>query len=253
MARVTTIVNQKGGVGKTTTAHALATGLTRKGYKVLVIDTDPQGNLSYAMGADSLGQGLYEVMKNESKVTDLIQRTRQGDILPSTLMLTGADVDFTQMGREFIIKEALEDVKTNYSHIIIDSPPTLGILTINALTASDDIIVPLGADIFSLQGLSQLNTTINKVRRYGKSKLKIAGLLVTKFSGRTILGNDVKEEIDRKATELDSKVYNVTIRDGVAIKEAQLQQQSIYEYAPQSNPVKDYMELVDEYLMQEDK
>lgn len=251
MTRVTTIINQKGGVGKTTTAHALCTGLLHKGFKTLVVDTDPQGNISYTMKANMQGKGLYEAMKEESPITDLIQHTEQGDILPSTLLLTAADLEFTETGREYIIDSILESVKERYSHIIIDSPPTLGVLTINALTASSDVVIPMGADIYSLQGLNQLYSTINKVKRFCNKNITIAGILLTRYSGRTILSRDIKEGIESKAKELNSRLYETIIREGVAVKEAQTRQASLFEHAPQSNPAIDYMAFIEEYLAQE--
>ena len=248
MARITVIINQKGGVGKTTTAHALATGLTKKGYAVLMVDTDPQGNISHTMQADTSGKGLYEAMKEELPAAALIQHTPQGNILPSTLLLTAADMEFVSTGREYILDSVLDDVKNSYDYIVIDSPPQLGILTINALVAADDVIIPMTADIYSLQGLNQLYSTITKVRRFCKKNIVIAGLLLTRYSDRTILSRDLKERIEAKARELDSKLYNIIIREGVSIREAQTARQSIFEYAPKSNPAVDYMDFITEYL-----
>jgi len=252
LTRVTTVINQKGGVGKTTTAHALATGLTRRGFRVLSVDIDPQGNLSYTMNADTTGRGLYEAMREEAAVADLIQITAQGDILPSTLLLAGADMEFTSTGREWILDSILQSVKEQYSHIIIDSPPTLGILTINALTASSDVIIPMGADIYSLQGLNQLYKTIGKVRKFCNRDIHIAGLLMTRYSSRAILNRDIKDGIGDKAHELDAHIYKTIIREGIAVKEAQTQRLCLFEYAPRSKPAQDYMEFIGEYLHQEE-
>jgi len=249
IARITVIINQKGGVGKTTTAHALGTGLIKKGYKVLLVDTDPQGNVSHTMQADTIGKGLYEAMKEELPAVELIQRTPQGDILPSTLLLTAADMEFVSTGREYILETVLESVKNNYDYIVIDSPPQLGILTINALVASDDVIIPMTADIYSLQGLNQLHSTINKVRKFCKKNIVIAGLLLTRYSDRTILSRELKESVEAKARELDSRLYNAIIREAVSIREAQTARQSIFDYAPKSNPAVDYMDFVTEYLL----
>ena len=251
MARITVVINQKGGVGKTTTAHALATGLKTKGYKILVVDTDPQGNISHTMQADTTVKGLYEAMKEEQPTAELIQHTPQGDILPSTLLLTAADMEFISTGREYILDNVLEPVKNNYDYIIIDSPPQLGILTINALVASDDIIIPMTADIYSLQGLNQLYNTINKIKKFCKKDIIIDGLLLTRYSDRTILSRDLKEAIESKAGELNSKLYNTIIREGVSIREAQTARQSIFDYSPKSNPAIDYMDFITEYLKRE--
>ena len=250
LTRITTVINQKGGVGKTTTAHSLATGLSFKGYSVLVVDTDPQGNISFTMGADTSGKGLYECMRKETTTDESIQHTSQGDILPSTLLLAAADMEFTSTGREWILRSILESVKEKYEYIIIDSPPTLGVLTINALTACTDVIIPMGADIYSLQGLNQLNNTIGKVKEFCNKDLIIAGLLLTRYSNRAILSRDMKDEIKQKASEIGASLYNTIIREGVAVKEAQTSQSNLFEYAPKSNPAIDYMAFVNEYLSQ---
>jgi len=253
LARVTVVINQKGGVGKTTTAHALSTGLIKRGHKVLVVDIDPQGNISHTMQADVNGKGLYEAMKEELPTIEVIQKTPQGDILPSTLLLTAADMEFVSTGREYILETVLESVKNHYDYIVIDSPPQLGILTINGLVASDDIIIPMTADIYSLQGLNQLYSTVNKVKKFCKKDIMIAGLLLTRYNDRTILSRDLKETIENKARELNSKLYNTIIREGVSIREAQTARQSIFDYAPKSNSAMDYMDFILEYLNNERK
>lgn len=248
MARITTITNQKGGVGKTTTAHALATGLTKKGKKVLVIDIDPQGNISYTMGADDQLPCIYHVLRGEIPASQAIQHTQQGDIIACNLLLAGADMEFTQTGREFLLRDSIADLVDLYDYIIIDTPPTIGILTINALTASNDIVIPMGADIYSLQGLSQLYATIGKVKKYCNRDLTIAGLLMTRFNGRTILAQDLRENIKNKAALVGSTLFETYIREGIAVKEAQTQQSSLFDSAPKSNPAQDYLAFVNEYM-----
>ena len=244
-----TITNQKGGVGKTTTAHALSTGLTHRGYKTLVVDTDPQGNLTYTMNADETTAGVYDILKGNITAPKAIQHTEQGDIISGNLMLSGADMEFMETGREYLLKEALQPLKTLYDFIIIDSPPTLGILTINALTAANDLIIPMGADAYSLQGLAQLNATISKVKKHCNPTLNIAGLLITKYNGRSVLSRELRETIENKAAHaVNASVFQTIIREGIAIKEAQTQQRSIYKSAPKSNAVKDCLAFVDEYL-----
>jgi len=244
----TVIANQKGGVGKTTTAHALITGLAYSGYKALAVDTDPQGNLTYAMTADTDAAGIYEAMKGTIDASDAIQHTKQGDILGGSLMLSGADMEFTDTGREYILKEILEPLQEIYDYIVIDSPPTLGILTINALTAADDLIIPLGADAFSLQGLAQLYATITKVKKHCNPALAIAGLLITRHSGRTVLGRDLKEVIKEKAQFVGARAYDAVIRESVSIREAQAKQMSLLAIDPKGNATADYLAFIDEYL-----
>lgn len=245
--RTTSVSNQKGGVAKTTTAWALVTGLTQNGCKALAIDTDPQGNLSYTMGADDQKAGIYEVFKGQADPFEVIQETRQGDVIASSLMLAAADLEFTNTGREYLLRDVILSLKERYEYIIIDTPPTLGILTINALTASDDVVIPMGADIYSLQGLSQLYNTINRVKRYCNPELNIAGLLITRFNGRTILSKDLKDVIKDKAQQIGTVPFSSVIREGIAIKEAQTQRESLFQNAPKSNPAQDYMLFINEY------
>ena len=250
MARITAILNQKGGVGKTTTAHALATGLTHRGYKALVIDADPQGNISYAMQADTLQAGLYEAMRGDVAAPDAIQQTQQGDIISSSLYLAGADMEFTQTGREYRLREVLDAISADYSHVIIDCPPSLGIMTINSLTASTDVVIPVGAEIFSLQGLQQLLTTIGKVRKYSNPDIAIAGLLVTRRANRAIATRDLIEALHSNAAALQLHVYASIVREAVAIRESQIMQQSIFDTAPKAKVTDDYSKFIDEYLSQ---
>ena len=244
--RIVTFANQKGGVGKTSASHALATGLTQKGYKVLAVDTDPQGNLSYTMGADTEAPGVYEMMKGTCAPHDAVQRTTQGDVICGSLMLSSADIDFNGVGREYLLAEALEPLASRYDFIVIDSPPQLGVLTINALTAANDVIVPMGADIYSIIGYSQLLETIDKVRKRCNPGLIIAGLLMTRHNNRTILGRDLKDALEEKARLLGSKIFKSFIREGVAVKEAQTNRESLY--ASKSKVAEDYIAFVDEYL-----
>lgn len=242
------INNQKGGVGKTTTAQALGTGLILKGYKTLFIDLDPQANLSVSMGADITKITIYEILRGEKEAAEAIQVTAQGNIIPANLLLSGADLEFTQTGREYLLREALAPLKGPYDFIIIDTPPTLGILTINALTATDKVIIPMGADVYSLQGLSQLYSTIDRVRKYCNPSLKVEGILLTQFNSRTVIGRDLRQAIEDVASKAETKVFKAGIRDGVAVKEAQARQESIFGYAPKSNPAKDYMDFIEELI-----
>lgn len=254
MTRITTVINQKGGVGKTTTAHALATGLNHRGYKALVVDADPQGNITYTMRADAAKAGLYEAMRGEITAAEAVQHTEQGDIIPSSLYLAGADLEFTQTGREYLIREMLEGITGSasaYSHIIIDSPPALGILTVNALTASSDIVIPVGADIFSLQGLQQLLSTVAKVKKYSNPTLEIAGLLITRRGTRAVATRQLIEAIESKASAMSAHLYRAIIREGIAIKEAQIMQSSIFDTHATAKATEDYTAFIDEYLAQE--
>ena len=248
MTRITTIVNKKGGVGKTTTAHALAAGLTGRGFRPLLIDADPSGNLTYTLGIDAR-TGLYDVLRGMD-IRKAIRHTPQGDILPSTEELDAADLEFTQQGREYLLQKALQAVQDDYTHIIIDSPPELHILTINALMAATDVIIPMQADIYSLQGLGRLYDTILKVQKRNK-RLKAAGILLTRYQGRAILTRDLTEVIKDKAEQLHTIVYKTPIREGIAVKEAQTMQTDMFSSHARSNSVRDYAEFVTEYINQE--
>ena len=239
MAKIITIANQKGGVGKTTTALCMATGLTQMGQKTLVIDTDLQGNLTHAFGADQTDEGIFE---------GVIQHMGQGDIIPSTQELTRADVKLQEVNnRTRLLKNLLQPIQDNYSYIIIDTPPALGMITANALIACDEVIVPMGCDSFSIQGLMQLNDNITYAKR-NNPRLKIAGILLTRYNGRTVLSRDVKKVIEKRADELKTIVFKTVIRDGIAVKEAQIRRQSLFAYAPKSKPAKDYMDFISEYM-----
>ena len=245
------ILNQKGGVGKTTTAANFGVALTIKGYRVLYIDLDPQGNLSFIMGATVKGLTAINALQQDAPIADTIQRTAQGDIIASSPALTGADAVITTTGKEYRLKEAIKPVKGSYDYCIIDTPPALGILTINALTACSGVIIPAQADIFSLQGISQLYDTIETVKRYCNPDLSIKGIVLTRYSPRAVISREVTELIGQTADQLKTKLYNVKIRECTAIKEAQVMKQAIYSYAPKSNASADYLELVAEILGEE--
>lgn len=248
MARIISIINQKGGVGKSTTAEALLAGLTLKGYKTLAVDLDAQGNLTYATGANSQGATSLGVLTREVDAGDAIQHTPSGDIIPSNKALAGADAFITDTGKEYRLKEALESVASEYDYIIIDTPPALSILTINALTASNSVIIPAQADIYSLQGIEQLAETIQPVKRYCNPTLSIEGILLTRYSKRSILGQEVAGLARQIAQRLNTKVFDTTIREAIAIKEAQISQQSLFSYAPKAPVTDDYRAFIEEVI-----
>ena len=250
MARVTAVINQKGGVGKSTTVHALCSGLKLKGYSTLTVDCDPQCNLSDTMQADTAGKGTHEAL-NGTPITELIQHTPHGDIIPSSAELAGSDREFVDVGREYLLSIALEPILNNYSHIILDCPPSLTILSVNALCACTDALIPMTADMYSLQGLSQLFTTINKVRQFCRKDVHIAGLLMCRHNSRSILSRDFMEMLESKATELGTSLFKTVIRESVSIREAQAQRESIFAYAADSRPAADYESFIKEYLEQE--
>lgn len=243
-----TIINQKGGVGKSTTAHAIGAGLSIKGYKVLFIDLDAQGNLSYTLNADTRGYNALGVLERPQTIKEEIQQIGNIDILASSPNLAGADNIINQTGKEYRLKEALELVKDIYDYCVIDTPPALGIVTINALTASTGAIIPAQADIYSLQGISQLNQTIEAVKKYCNPSLYIMGIVLTRYSKRIIIRREVAEMLEETAKNLNTKLYNTKIRESIALVEAQAMKEDIYTYAPKSNATEDYMALTEEII-----
>lgn len=246
MVKIMSIINQKGGVGKTTTAEAITAGLNLKGYKVLAIDLDAQCNLSYTAGADTDGITITDVLTKDVTAREAIQHLPRGDIMPASRALTGADTFIKDTGKEYRLKEVLEPIKKEYQYIILDTPPALGILTVNALTASDSVIIPAQADIYSLQGIRQLWDTIQPVKKYCNSELYIEGILLTRYNGRTILSRDIKDMLERLARTLETRVFKTTIREAVTVKEAQINQQSLFDYAPKAKVTEDYKNLIKE-------
>ena len=246
-----TLSNQKGGVAKTTTSSALAAGLSHKGFKVLAVDLDPQCNFCLSAGIDPLQveRSLYDVFKKTAAVTDVIMKSPIGyDFLPGGLTLAGADMDFTQTGREFMLTEALEGISGQYDYAIIDTPPTLGILTVNALTASQGVIIPMAADAYSLQGLSQLHGLIQSIRRYCNRDLQIMGLLLTKYHDRQTVSKTINDLIERAADQLQTKVFETKIRESVAIREAALMQNDFLTEAPKAKATLDYNAFIEEVI-----
>ncbi len=249
MAKVISISNQKGGVGKTTTTSAVASGFKLKGYKVLCVDLDPQSNLSFSSGAETEDcPTIYEILKGEAKTAFSIQKMPSFDIVSSNILLSGIELEFTQTGREFLLKEALNSVNDKYDYIFIDTPPALSILTVNAFTASNYIVIPMLTDIFSLQGIAQLSETIDRVRKYCNPNLKVEGIVLTKYNKRTILSREIKGTAELIAEKLNTSIFNSTIRSSVAIMEAQTNQQDIYNYSPKNAAAQDYMDLVEELI-----
>ncbi len=242
------IINQKGGVGKTTTALALAAGLSRRGKRVLQVDLDAQANITQTLGADDSSLTVLDVLTRKSGIDKAIQKTGQGDVLPASPGLAGLDTVLTFVGKEYRLKEALGQLNGNYDYVIIDTPPALGILTVNALAACNEIIIPAQADIFSLNGIRQLYETIQPVRQYCNPKLKILGILLTRYSSRSILSRDIADVIEQTAQSLRTRLFKTTIRENIAIKEAQAKQRDIFSYAPKSNAAADYQAFTEEIM-----
>jgi len=251
MSKVYAVINQKGGVGKSTTAATLAAGLSLKGYKTLSIDLDAQSNLTYTAGAKTDGATALGVLTGEVKAEDAIQHTASGDIIAANKALAGADAFIADTGKEYRLKEALESLQAVYDYIIVDTPPALGILTINALTACNSVIIPAQADIYSLQGIEQLAETMKPVKKYCNPTLQIEGILLTRYSPRSVLSREVAELAEQLAAKLGTKLFKTTIREAIAVKEAQISQQTLYSYAPKAKVTEDYTSFIQELIGEE--
>lgn len=250
MSVIITLTNQKGGVGKTTTTATLITGLSLQEYKVLGIDLDPQGNLGFSLGLDIENTAtIYDVFRGEANIEDVIQETEYGDIIPSNILLSSAELEFNRSGREYLLKEALESVMDKYDFIIIDTPPALNILTVNAYVCSDHLIVPMVPEILSLLGVSQLKETAQTVKKFYNSKLNVLGLLLTKYNSRTNLALEVADMANEIASQLNTSVFSAKIRASVAVAEAPAHGSCVLMYAPRSKPTLDYIDFIEEVLI----
>lgn len=242
------IVNRRGGVGKTATAHAIGAGLAHLGYKILFIDLDSQTNLTYDLAADQSRYSAMDLLTGAAKAKQVIQHKDKWDLIPASPALATADALITTTGKEYRLAEALEPISGLYDYCIIDTPPALNILTVNALTAATGAIIPAQAEIHSLQGIGLLNETISQVRRYCNKALQILGIVITRYNGRAILSRDMKTNLEAVADQLGTKVYSTTIRESIALKEAQASQEDIFTYAIRSNAAKDYAALLAEII-----
>lgn len=251
MGKAIAIFNQKGGVGKTTTNINLAACLAIKGKKVLVLDIDPQGNTTSGLGISKRGleNTMYEVLITDSyDPKNAVRHTVvEGlDIIPASVELAGAEVEMVQLeGREKRLKRALDTIRDGYDYIFIDCPPSLGLLTINSLTAVDSVLIPIQCEFYALEGVSQLMSTIELVRKSMNKNLEIQGVILSMFDGRTNLSIQVVEEVKRYFKQ---KVYTTVIPRNVRLAEAPSYGLPIMEYDPRSNGARAYMEFAEEFL-----
>lgn len=251
MGKAIAIFNQKGGVGKTTTNINLAACLALKGKKVLILDIDPQGNTTSGMGISKKGleRTTYEVLINDKMPPeDAILNTgiQNLDIIPASVDLAGAEIELVQLeGREKRLKKSLEKIKSKYDYIFIDCPPSLGLLTINSLTAVDSVLIPVQCEFYALEGVSQLMSTIELVRKNFNRKLEIQGVILSMFDGRTNLSIQVVEEVKKYFKE---KVYTTVIPRNVRLAEAPSYGMPITLYDPRSKGAEAYLDFADEFL-----
>lgn len=253
MSKIIAIANQKGGVGKTTTSVNLGAGLAKLGKRVLLVDIDPQGNTTSGVGVNKadVANCIYDILINEVHPKDAILETQiEGlHIIPATIQLAGAEIELVPtISRELKLKKALHQVKANYDYILIDCPPSLGILTINSLTAADSVIIPIQCEYYALEGLSQLLNTVRLVQKNLNTHLQIEGVLLTMLDARTNLGIQVIEEVKKYFQE---KVYRTIIPRNIRLSEAPSHGQSIITYDPRSKGAEVYLELAKEVVSYE--
>lgn len=249
MGKVISVANQKGGVGKTTTAVNLSTLLAKKGKKVLLIDTDPQGNATSGLGVTKeLELSVYDILVGETTFEETVQETEVKNlkVCPSNISLAGAEVELvSMMSREQRLKEKLDVVKDEYDFIIIDCPPSLGLITLNAFTASDSVLIPVQCEYFALEGLGQLLNTVNLVKKHLNKNLEIEGALLTMYDARTNLSNQVVKEVKKY---FEDKVYKTVIPRNVRLSEAPSYGMPISIYDPRSKGAKAYEKFAKELL-----
>lgn len=250
MAKVIAIANQKGGVGKTTTAVNLSSCLATKGKKVVIIDVDPQGNTTSGLGIDknNIKKSIYEVLINDEKIENTLLKTPVENLMicPSNIQLVGAEVELVSViSRETRMKVAIEEIKDKYDFILIDCPPSLGLLTLNALTASDKILVPIQCEYYALEGLSQLMNTVKLVQRHLNPTLDVEGVVLTMFDARTNLSIQVVEDVKKY---FRNKVYRTVIPRNVRLSEAPSFGLPIILYDPKSKGAECYMDLAQEVI-----
>lgn len=245
MTEIITVTNQKGGVGKTTTASAILCGLHQRGARVLGVDLDPQGNLGFSLGLEiGAGRTVYDVLSGACGIEQAIASTEYGDILPSDIMLSTAEVEFRAPRREFMLAEQLNTISGRYDYIIIDTPPALNVLTINAYVASDSLIIPMEAEVLSLVGITQLQETISAVRTSFNPNLRVLGVLLNKFNPRLTLAQEVLEMAQEVARQLGTQVFAPKIHRSVNVAVAPAHGQSVLTFMPKSKPAQDLQEVV---------
>jgi len=252
MAKIVAIANQKGGVGKTTTAINLCASLAHRGKRVLLVDCDPQGNATTGMGINRRReQGIYDVLLRDVPAADAVIRTKFGDVISASPDLAAANVELVELdNREYLIKEKLAPLGAAYDYILIDCPPSLELLTLNALSAADSVIVPVQAEFYALEGLSDLTGTIRRINQRLNPGLKLEGLVLTMYDNRTKLATDVAGELRQ---HFPGKVYETTIPRNVRLSEAPSHGMPCIGYDRMSKGARAYLHLANEFLKSQEK
>jgi chromosome partitioning protein len=245
MSKVISISNHKGGVGKTTSAINLGAGLSKLGKRVLLIDLDPQANLSQSLGLVDQERTIYGALRGEYKLQP-IPVVAGLDLIPSTLDLSGAEIEMSgEAGREYILRELVDPIKGSYDYVLIDSPPSLGLLTINAFTASDEVFIPLQAQYLALQGLTKLLEVVDKITKRLNKELRVGGVFITQYDARKVLNRDVVATI---GAHFQDQLFKTMVRDNIALAEAPSQGLDIFRYNPKSYGAEDYLSLSQEVI-----
>jgi chromosome partitioning protein len=243
--KIISIMNHKGGTGKTTSSINIGAGLAKKGLKVLLLDIDSQANLTEGLGKGDPELSVYDSIR-ENKKLPILNVSENLDLVPSSIDLLGAEMEIvSKIGREQILHKLLKPIRSEYDYIIIDCSPSVGLLTVNAMVASDTILLPLQGEYFAYKGVDRLLGIVNEVRDNLNDKLEIGGVFITQINPNRILTKTIVEKLTE---DLQEKVFDTKIRINVALAEAQLQGQTIFDYAPESNGAKDYEMLVEEIL-----
>lgn len=247
MSRIISVMNQKGGIGKTTTCVNLGAALTRFSQKVLLIDFDPQANLTASMDVREEGQlTVYDWMKEECSFKEVCIHKEGMDIIPSSMMLSGFDMEMAEhQGREVMLSRVMNQLLGEYDYVLIDCPPTLGLLSLNALTASDGIIVPLKAEYLSLEGVSALLETIEAVKENTNQRLSLIGFVITMYNGKHKIQKDIRALMKE---HFKNKVFDTAIRNNIALAEAPSFGEDIFTYSEKSTGATDYRKLAKEVL-----
>jgi len=250
MGIVVSLLNHKGGVGKTTSAINIGAGLVELGKKILLIDLDPQANLTISLGIPRQKYTIYEALRGEGDLTPYTHKPNL-DIVTSSLDLSGAEMELiNEAGREYILRELIGQVEADYDYIIIDCPPSLGLLTLNALTSSRFVLIPLQTEFLAVQGLAKIKQVIDKVRMRLNKQVEMAGVIATMYDSRRVLNRDVVDIIHKY---FGDKVFGTYIRDNIALAEAPAQRKDIFDYSPKSTGAQDYLDLCREFLARVEK
>lgn len=249
------VMMQKGGVGKTTTAQALAAGLHARGHTVLIVDLDPQQNLTFAEGVDPYSEDmitLYDVLQGGASITDAVQSVMIGlDIITGGLALASADMQFSgAIGREQLLKKQLVKVRGSYDYCLIDCPPSLGLLSMCAAVAADTVLIPMTVDILALQGLSHLYNFLQSIQAYYNPELTISGILLTLYNDKAVTTKALEEQIHATADDMGTRVYNTRVHRSQAIQTAQAARQIDVYGRTHIKAVKDYQKFTEEFMME---